>query len=181
MRGLGDGSAMRTIGILAAAAVLTAPSLASAEVIERRDDGFVLKQETTVKASPEAVYRALGQIALWWDGAHTYGGSAANLSLALEPGGCFCERLDGGGVEHGRVLMAWPGRTLRLQAALGPLQAMTTDALLTFEITPDGEGSTLTMTYAANGRGLGAVAGPVDGVMSGQFARLARHAAGEAP
>lgn len=172
---------MPILRILAVASALAASTFASAEIAQRHDDGFVLKRETTVQASPQAVYRALGQVDRWWDGAHTWSGSAANLSLALAPGGCFCERLDGGGVEHGRVLTAWPGKTLRLQAALGPLQAMTTDALLTFELAPDGEGTKLTMTYAVNGRGLGALAGPVDGVMSGQFDRLARHAAGEAP
>lgn len=169
-----------TLIAAAAIAVLT-PVAASAEIAERHDDGFVIRRATTIQATPDAVYRALGQVARWWDGDHTWSGSAANLSLALAPGSCFCERLDGGGAEHGRVLMAWPGKTLRLQAALGPLQAMTTDAILTFELAADGAGTTLTMTYAVNGRGLGALAGPVDGVMSGQFDRLARHAAGEAP
>lgn len=172
---------MRLTLIAATAIALLVPVAASAEIAERHEDGFVIRRETTVKTAPDVIYRALGDVAHWWDGAHTWSGSAGNLSLALTPGGCFCERLDGGGVEHGRVLMAWPGRTVRLQAALGPLQAMTTDAILTFEITPDGDGTKLTMTYAVNGRGLGALAGPVDGVMSGQFERLARHAAGGAP
>ena len=62
---------MRILRILAAASALATPTVASAEIAQQYDDGFVLKREATVQASPEAVYRALGQVDRWWDGAHT--------------------------------------------------------------------------------------------------------------
>ena len=34
------------------------------------------------------------------------------MTLTLKPGGCFCEALPGGGVQHGVVIMAWPAQGL---------------------------------------------------------------------
>ena len=78
----------------------------------------------TIQASPENVYAALtGKVGSWWNPEHTYSHDSRNLSIDARPGGCFCEKLDnGGGVEHMKVVLAWPGRMLRMTGALGPLQ-----------------------------------------------------------
>ena len=126
------GRALRTL-VAALLAALPAQG-AQADVVTASSTGFVLEQTGETTADPADVYALLGQPSRWWSVAHSYSGNAANLSLALAPGGCFCETLPGGGVEHGRVLMAWPGRMLRLSAALGPLQAMPVQGVLTFEL-----------------------------------------------
>lgn len=159
--------------VLALSLIATA---AAAEVTDRRDDGFTLTFESRVSAPPEAIYAGLGQIGQWWDGGHTYSGDSANLTLDLKPGGCFCEALPGGGVQHGVVVLAWPEQMVRINAALGPLQDTDPAAVLTFSWSPAAEGGhTLTATYVVTGPGMGALAAPVDQVMAAQFSRLVDH------
>lgn len=138
----------------AAAAILSlAPLAAQAEVVERTEAGFRTKKTVEISASPDKAYAALGQIGSWWDGAHTYTGKASNMTLKLEAGACFCEALPGGGVRHGVVALAWPEQhTLRLEAALGPLQDEGAAGALTFKAAPrTGGGSTVTVTYHVGG------------------------------
>jgi hypothetical protein len=88
-------------------------------------------------------------------------------------------RADGGGVEHGRVVYVAPGKLLRLTSSLGPLQELGVRGNWTWQIAPNGQGSTVTMTYAVGGYaqgGLDALAGPVDQVLSQQVASLKAHA-----
>ena len=59
-----------------------------------------------MKAPPPHLYAALGEIDRWWNGSHSYSGQAANLSLARQAGGCFCERWGNNSVEHARVVYA---------------------------------------------------------------------------
>ena len=148
---------------------------ATAEVVSQTADGFTLRYQVALETTPEDIWASLGRIGDWWEDAHTYSGEAANMSIELKPGGCFCEALSGGGVKHGEVVMAWPERTLRLNAALGPLQATDPAAVLTFDWATEGAGQTLTATYVVSGPGLGAFAGGVDGVLKTQFDNLARH------
>ena len=119
-----------------AAALSLAAGAAHAEVAERTDAGFRTRNVVEIAATPQRVYAALGEIGRWWDDAHTYSGKAANMSIRLEPGACFCEALPGGGgVRHGVVALAWPDQgTLRLEAVLGPLQDEGAAGALTFVI-----------------------------------------------
>ncbi len=156
-----------------ALSLLAAPALA--EVVSQTADGFTLRYQVVLETTPEDIWISLGRIGDWWEDAHTYSGDAANMTIELKPGGCFCEALPGGGVRHGEVVMAWPERMLRLYAALGPLQATDPAAALTFEWATEGGGQTLTATYVVAGPGLGAFAGGVDGVLKTQFDNLARH------
>src|SRR5271169_3344830 len=94
-----------------------------AEIKAASSDGFVIAYSQRIDAAPASVYAALPAIDRWWDSGHTWSGDAANLSLKAEAGSCFCERWKDGNVEHGRVVMAMPDKLLRLQTALGPLQA----------------------------------------------------------
>jgi len=158
-------------------ALIAAAPAAHAEVKSAASDGFLLSYTKRVDAPPANVYAALATIDRWWDGDHTYSGSAANLSLQPQAGGCFCERWSDGSVEHGRVIMAIRDQTLRLQTALGPLQGRAVTGVLTFQLKPDEKGTQLTMTYLVSGTNTSALeksAPAVDGVLGEQFARLAR-------
>jgi len=164
----------------AAALILAfAPLAAQAEVVERTEAGFRTKKTVEVAASPDKAYAALGQIGSWWDGAHTYTGKASNMTVKLEAGACFCEALPGGGVRHGVVALAWPDQhTLRIEAALGPLQNEGAAGALTFQISPKtGGGSTVTVTYHVGGMRAAAAkafADPVDQVIGTQAVRFGK-------
>lgn len=156
----------------AALALIAAP--ASAEVFEKHDDAFVLMFEAAVDRPPDAIYGAIGQISRWWESSHTYSGDAANLSLILEPGGCWCEAMaDGSTFEHGRVVVANPARMVGLNAPFGPLKGVATKSDFVLTWRAEGGGVwTLRALYVVEGPGLGAMAEPVDSVMQIQFDNL---------
>jgi uncharacterized protein YndB with AHSA1/START domain len=159
------------------AALLAAP--ANAAVVADNAAGFAIEHEVVIGASPDRVYAALGHPSAWWSSRHSWSGSASNLSLDLRPGGCFCERLPGGGggVEHARVVMAWPGKLLRLSGALGPLQAEALTGTMTWELKPAAPGTSVKLTYVVAGfmrTGRTALPAAVDGVLREQLAGLKR-------
>lgn len=158
------------LSLLALPLFLATP--APAEVVRAADTGFATQHKLTIAAPPAKVWETLLQPARWWDGAHTYSGSAANLSLDARPGGCWCEKTAGGGVEHMRIVYLAANDTLRMTGGLGPLQAMPVTAVLTVTLKPAGAGTELTASYAVAGPGLGGIAAPVDGVLGGQWTRL---------
>ena len=157
---------------------------AHAEVQETRENGFVIEATVMAEATPAVVYRKLLKVGDWWDPAHTWSGSARNLKLSAQAGGCFCEKLAGGGsVQHGRVIFARPGQLLRLEAALGPLQDMAVTGVLSFNLAPDGPGTRIKMTYRVAGvlsMDSAKLAPLVDQVLGIQLGRL-RSFAGGAP
>lgn len=178
---------MLRIVLAAFAALLLSPGLARADVASAAAGGFVIEAEAEVAASPDAVWRDLARVGRWWNSAHTYSGAAANMRLDPRAGGCWCERWAGGSVEHGRVLAAFThegARTLRLEAALGPLQELSVQAVLSFTIIPAGDGSKVTMSYRVAGDpalNLEVMAAPVNGVMMEQFDRLVRYSGTGSP
>ena len=148
---------------------------AVADVVDSSPNGFTLKGTASVGVSPDVAFRALVDVAAWWDKDHTYTGVSKNLSIVPQPGGCFCEQLaGGGGVEHGRVVNVLPGSLLRLQGAVGPLQQLGVTGSLSWEITKAASGSTITMTYAVGGYAptLEKLAPLVDQVMMRQLSLL---------
>jgi uncharacterized protein YndB with AHSA1/START domain len=155
---------------------------AQAEVRETRENGFFIETTVMAEARPAEVYRKLIKVAQWWDPAHTWSGSARNLKLSPQAGGCFCEKLaDGGSVQHGRVIFAQPGKLLRLEAALGPLQDMAVTGVLSFDLAPDGPGTRIHMTYRVAGAlsmDSAKLAPLVDQVMGIQLERLRSFSAG---
>lgn len=158
-------------------AVLLGARPVAAEVKQSAADGFLVAHTLQVGAAPAAVYAALGQVGRWWSNVHSWSGSAANLSLALEAGGCFCERWAEGSAEHARVVFAVKDQALRLRGALGPLLAMGLDGLLSFELTPAEGGTRLEVSYRLSGdglHGLAPIAPAVDGVIGEQAGRLKR-------
>lgn len=166
---------MRFALIAAVAAVLGTAGLARAEVKSTWAAGIRLENKVVIAAPPETVYAALGQIGKWWDSEHTYTGDAANMTIALEPGACFCERFPkGGGVKHGEVVLAWPSQLLRINGDFGPLQDEGASGALTFTLKAAPGGTEVIQTYNAGGLRPEMVAGAAlfDQVLGGQLKRL---------
>jgi hypothetical protein len=158
------------------ALVLACAGQTRAEVLASAANGFEVRETAHIAGKPDAVYAAVIAPSRWWDSAHTYSKSAANLTLDARAGGCWCEALgDGGTVQHLIVVLAMPGKTLRLRGALGPLQGLGVDGAMTWKLSPSESGSDLELTYAVGGfakDGLDKLAGPVDGVLGEQVQRL---------
>src|SRR5215471_13512061 len=109
--------------LMAVALLLAGASLASADIVNAATAGFTVKIVESVPAPAARVYQVLTErIGSWWDKDHTWSGNAANLSIDARPGGCFCERLPGGGVQHMIVIYADRGKLLRMSGGIGPLQ-----------------------------------------------------------
>ena len=125
---------------------------AHADVREVKDSAFFNESISPVPMKPDAAYRTLLQLRSWWHPDHTWSGSARNLRIEGKAGGCFCEKLaNGGSVQHGRVIFANPGKLLKIDGALGPLQDMPVTGVLTFALAPDGPGTRITMSYRVAG------------------------------
>ncbi|NBB17472.1 ATPase [Caulobacter sp. SLTY] len=134
------------------ASVFAMAAPAGAEVKSTAEGRLVVENIVVIDATADKVYAALGQIGSWWESSHTYSGKAANMTLKLEPGACFCETLPGGGVKHGEVALAWPGKMLRITGALGPLQDLGVEGALTFTLTPTADGKTqVAQSYKVGG------------------------------
>jgi uncharacterized protein YndB with AHSA1/START domain len=162
-----------------AVASLATTGAARAEVVDKGAQGFRIKIVRQVAAPPAKVYAALGEIGRWWSDAHTYSGKAANMSMPLQADACFCESLpNGGGVRHGVVALVIPESTVRLDAALGPLQDEGVGGALTFQIKPADGGAALTVTYNVGGARdfVVSFASAVDQVLTEQADRLKAYA-----
>jgi len=162
---------------LALACLALGAGAASAEVVNRSENGFTLSYERTVSATPSAVLEGLARPGDWWSDAHTWSGAASNLSVDLTPGGCWCESLPGGGVKHAETVLVWPEqRIARFDAPFGPLQAMAADAALTVSWADGEDGARLLKwTFVVSGPDAGALADPIDAVIGEQFNRFADH------
>jgi hypothetical protein len=164
------------LAALVGALLAVGPPAAHAEVLARVPDSFTVKQTVLVPMDAKAAYERLVHVEQWWDAAHTYGGRADALRLAATPGGCWCEQLaDGGFVEHMRVIYAQPGKALRLDGGLGPLQGVGARGVMTYTLKTEGTGTTVTMTYVVTGAAgsLDELAVPVDGVLAQAMQRFA--------
>ena len=159
---------------------LAAAAVSPAEVANVAPNGFTVHHTVTIPTSPEKVYAALvNGVGSWWNPEHTYSHDSKSLSIDARPGGCFCEKLgNGGGVEHMRVVFAWPGRMLRMAGALGPLQGSGLAGSMTWQLgaAKGAAGATsLEFSYSAGGYmagGFEKIAPAVDAVLGEQLARL---------
>jgi uncharacterized protein YndB with AHSA1/START domain len=161
-------------GCLALLAALALP--AAADPGNVTPHGFISIFRDEVKATPAELWQAVVQLPRWWSGAHTYSGEASNLSFDAQAGGCWCERWgDGNSVQHGQVVQVQPGRALRIDANLGPLQELPVNGVLTFTIAMRETKTVLRLTYRVSGPpdvGLDKLAPAVDQVIGQQFKRL---------
>ncbi len=166
--------------ILAGVLAVALPIAASAEVKAAAADGFLIEHRFTIAAPAAKVWESLQHPERWWPADHTWSGKRENLSLVRSIDGCFCERWDGNAVEHGRVILVMPGKMLRLDAALGPLQEMAVSGVITFALEEKDGVTTLVATHRVSGdpsQKLDAIAPIVDQVNALQFGGAAADAA----
>lgn len=161
---------------------LAAP--ADAEIVKRATEGFIIRHEGVVKASPAATWAALTDWGGWWPASHSYSGDADNISLEIEADGELEEVWAGGHVLHGSVVAALPEKLLRLNAPLGPLQAIPVNAVLEFTLAPLGTGTRVGLVFHVAGPSsvnAGRYADAVDKVFAEAFPRLLAHTARPKP
>ncbi|MDZ4307773.1 SRPBCC family protein [Allopontixanthobacter sp.] len=171
----------------ACAAILLNPGQASAEVIEQGEGSFVTRDAAVVKATPFDAWQALITPSKWWNSSHTWSADAENLYISPQGGGCFCELLpvpkdapEGvrrGSAQHMVVLLADPGKALRMRGGLGPLQSEPVQGVLTVTLTPSDAGTVIVFEYVVGGYmrfETPEIAKAVDGVMSQQLGGLAK-------
>jgi len=178
---------MKHLSLAAALMLATGAATASAEVVSATPASFEVSSTVTVAAPLDTVWQTLTQPRTWWDKEHTYSGDSANLYLDRQATGCFCEKLvDKGSIEHARIVTIQPPRMLRLDGALGPLQAEAVTGTLTFTLEPEGEGTKVTVRYVVGGymRAGGETLAPaVDQVLAHQLdlMKAAAEGAGQGP
>jgi uncharacterized protein YndB with AHSA1/START domain len=181
MRVAGTSTGRMRVRCAALLFALGGAGFAAAETSSVSASGFTVTHQREVKATPHQVFESIGHVARWWNGTHTWSGDAANLSLELNAGGCFCERWSGGSVQHAMVVYVGRDRTVRLLGSLGPLQELGVNGVLTFDVaTSDGK-TILKASYRVSGApsaGLEPLAAPVDRVIGEQVGRLVVYAEG---
>lgn len=171
---------MSRLSFTFAAALAGWPLAAPAEVKSAAADSFLIEQRYDIPAPAAKVWASLVHPERWWPSDHTWSGKRENLSLDPAIGGCFCERWDGNAVEHGRVVLVMPGKVLRLDAALGPLQELAVSGVITLALAEKDGVTTLTMTHRVSGdasQKLDVLAPIVDRVNAMQFGGIAADAA----
>src|ERR1044071_8723415 len=127
-------------------------SPAAAEVVSSNANGFHVRETVQLLVPTDRAYAAFARLPEWWNKDHTYSGDSANLSLALNAGGCFCERLkDGGGVQHMHVSFIDPGERIVFTGALGPLLFQATAGVMDVQFERVAGGSKVTLAYKAAG------------------------------
>lgn len=170
---------------LAVSIALCLPMTATAAVVQSSPDGAIVEHRFQIAASPRAAWSALVHPELWWPSDHTWSGDRANLRMEAQAGACFCENWGESSAEHGRIVMAQPGKLLRIRGALGPLQEMAVTAVLTVELaaTPSG-GTEASVSYRVSGDAshkLDAFIPAVDRVIGLQFGAFAAYASAPPP
>lgn len=152
------------------------PTATKADVAQPSAGLTEISFQLHVKGSAADAYAAVIHPEKWWNGEHSYSGSAANMTLDPVAGGCWCEKLPAGGsVQHMRVLAVIPGSLLRLTGGLGPLQAQPMTGVMTFSLKDDpAGGATIDFKYRLSGATDLPATWPqaVNGVLNEQLQRL---------
>lgn len=160
---------------------------ARAEVMQADASLFVTRDSVVVKTDTLATWLMLIKPGEWWSSGHTWSGEAANLTLTPQGGGCFCERIPAkptanspglaGSAQHMEVVLAEPGKALRMRGALGPLQSEPVQGVLTITMqAADAGGTRIVWEYVVGGvlrYPPEKISKAVDGVMSQQLNGLA--------
>ena len=153
------------------------PSL-RAEVLDSGDSGFVIEIATQTTSTASEAYQQFLKIGQWWDGDHSWFGSADNFYLEPKVGGCFCEVKGDQQAQHMTVSFVDPNSEIRMVGGLGPLQMMGLSGGMSWKFTDNenSQGSTIVHRYAVNGYtkgGLQSLAKIVDSVQTSQVQSLA--------
>jgi uncharacterized protein YndB with AHSA1/START domain len=136
--------------LLVGLVLISAP--ASAEVVTADAHGFEVSNSVNLVIPVSQAYAAFGRLGAWWSAEHTYSGKVANLRLALQPGGCFCETFEkGGGVEHMRVAVVQPNERIVMTGSLGPVLYQAATGVLDVKFERIAGGTKVTMNYRAVG------------------------------
>jgi uncharacterized protein YndB with AHSA1/START domain len=165
--------------VLALALTAASSSSCFADVQDASATSFRIRQVVQIAATPAQLYRRLINVGAWWDPENSYSGKAANLSLKPVAGGCFCERLPRGSVQHMQVVYVDAPKRIVLSGALGPLQTLGVVGALTMTLDATDTGTRLGMSYNVGGNlGENAAALPaaVDAMLRSQLARLKQFA-----
>lgn len=169
---------MRVRRLAVAALLLGGAAASRAAVVEVAPTGFRVREEAVISSDPGRVYRALIAVGDWWQPEHTHSKNSKNLSIDARPGGCFCEKLPGGGgAEHMRVVIALPGERLRMIGTLGPLQESGLAGSMNWTLAGTGSTTKVEISYSVGGYfpgGFEKIAPAVDAVLGEQLARLKR-------
>lgn len=168
-------------GLVAGLAAVLLPEPAAAELTASSPTSFTSTFRSEVGVPQAAVWRSITQLPQWWNDQHTWSGKASNMVLELHAGGCWCERWgEGRSVMHGQVVWVQPGQTLRVNAALGPLQELAITGVFTLVTSTQADKTAVRMTYRVAGApeaGLEKLAPLVDKVLGEQWQRLLDHLA----
>jgi hypothetical protein len=180
--------------------VLALSTPANAEIKAQSEAGFNVVHMAEVEAAPDELWKRLLSPKDYWSKEHSWSGSSAGFFIDAQAGGCFCELLQVqqpgskpgdarnaaysnnlGSVEHMRVIYAQPGKVLRMQGALGPLQSEAVLGTLTVAMQPmaakngDKPLTKLSFSYVVGGYmryKISEIAPAVDKVIGEQFASL---------
>lgn len=156
-----------------------AAARASGGVLDVAENGFTLRETVTVTAPPDKAYAAMLDVGKWWSPDHTFSGNAANLSIDARVTGCWCEKLPNlGGVRHMTVVYLAPGKVIRFEGGIGPLQSMALSGSMTWKFDAQEKGTSVELRYAVGGYnpgGLKELAPIVDGVLRAQAERYQRY------
>lgn len=178
MRAIAD---CRRYGPVLCLCLLALPLAARAEVVAVAAGGFHLKLQRTLAAPPERAWEALLAVGSWWNGEHTYSGKGANMAIEPRAGGCFCERYDGGEIEHMRIAYVSPAaKQLVMTGGLGPLLWQGASGALAITLKAAEGGTVASWEYRVSGfepKGWEATAPLVDKVLGEQLDRLAARVA----
>lgn len=174
-----------TVALLVALLLVIAPATSlRADVVRSAPTGFEVSTRHEVPATTAQVYEAFTQLPRWWSSPHTFSGSAANMSLDLQAGGCWCERWGSASVMHGQVLAVLPGTMVRLNAWLGPLQDRAAAGVFTMVTSAQDGVVRLRLSYRVSGAEaaeLDKLAPAVDQVLTVQTQRLLKFIASGKP
>jgi hypothetical protein len=173
--------------VFPALALASCSSPVFAEVKATSDSGFNVVHIASVAATPEEIWKRLLAPKDYWNKAHSWSGSSAGFYIDAQANGCFCELFqergaDGklstvGSVEHMRVIFAQPGKVLRMQGALGPLQSEAVIGTLTVAMEPSKDAKTtkVSFSYVVGGYmryKVSEIAPAVDKVLGEQFRNM---------
>ena len=164
------------VRILAGALLAVLPLAAGAEVKLAQADAMLIEHRFTIAAPAAKAWETLVHPERYWPADHTWSGKRESLSVEATAGGCYCERWDGGSAEHGRVVMVVPGKSLVLNAALGPFLEMAISGILSIKLEEKDGVTKAVVTYRVSGDAehkLDQLAPIVDQVLGMQFGNYA--------